>query len=273
MSAMRTITHATTGPVELVLSADVATVVVSASRDHGTARVALNPERDGDTEAARLVQSATAESRGNRLAVAVPRSHGSASTTVVRGSGNVVISSGVVTGDVVGMVLGGVNHGVTIVNGQVINGSGTTVIGGGTGGGVSVYATVPAGSTVTLTGRSPNLTARGELARVDAETVSGDLQVSTADAVDLRTTSGDINADACGAVRAKTVSGDVKVRDLDGSAHVRTVSGDVTVTAVADSTVTAQTVSGDIDLIAPRGVEIAASTRSVSGRTSNRRMS
>ncbi|MFE3175554.1 DUF4097 family beta strand repeat-containing protein [Amycolatopsis sp. NPDC059090] len=272
MSETHTITHATPGPVELALAADVATVVVNASPDYAFAQVTLNPEREGDDEATRLVQAATMESRGDRLTVTVPRSHSSGGTTVVRNHyGNVTVAGDMVVGSVVGMVIGGVNHGVTIVNDQFIDGSGTIVIGGG--GGVRIHATVPAGSTVTLTGRSPNLTARGELAWVEAETVSGDLDVSAASAVDLRTTSGDIDTDACGTVRAKTVSGDVKVRNLDGSAHVRTVSGDVAIRAVADSTVTAQTVSGDIDLAAPRGVEIDASTRSVSGRTSNRRWS
>ncbi|GAA3554391.1 hypothetical protein GCM10022222_42560 [Amycolatopsis ultiminotia] len=266
----RIATHIGQGLVELDLSVDVATVEISASEDYTTARVSLTPAVPGDKEAARLIEAATTESRGDRFTVTVPGSQGAGGATVFRGKGNVVVSSGTVTGEVVGLVLGGVNHGVTIVNGEVISGSGTTVL-GTAGGGLHLFATVPAGSRIVLTGTAPNLTTRGQLDRVEAETISGDLSIAAADAVDLQTTSGVVQIGACGDVRADSVSGTVRVRELRGAASVRTTSGRIAVTAYTDSTVTAETVSGDIDLSAPRGVEIDARTRSVSGRTSNRR--
>ncbi|MFF0145986.1 hypothetical protein ATK36_0473 [Amycolatopsis sulphurea] len=269
----RTETHPAPGPIELAVSADVATVEVHAAEDHRTARVVLAPAVPGDAGAARLIEATSIESRGDRLTVTIPRTPGGGgSTTVVRGSGNVVISGGVLTGEVVGLVLGGAQDGATIVNGQVITGSGTTVIGSADGG-VRVVATVPPGSRVTLTGQAPALTTTGPLARVESDTISGRVDIAAAEVVSARTTSGAIRIGACGEVRARSVSGAVRIRELAGTATVKTTSGAATVTAVADSAVTAQTVSGDIDLSAPRGVEIDASTRSVSGRTSNRRWS
>ncbi|RJQ84760.1 DUF4097 family beta strand repeat-containing protein [Amycolatopsis panacis] len=273
MTIERIETHHGEGPIELAVSADVATVEVVAGDEYRTARVVLSPVVPGDAAAARLIEATTITSRGDRLTVEVPRTpHAGGGATVVRGSGNVVIS-GVVSGEVVGLVLGGAQDGVSIVNGQVITGSGTTTIGGGGGGGggLRLVATVPPGSRVTLTGRSPVLTTTGPLAQVRAETVSGRVAITAADVVEARTTSGAIRIGAAREVWARSVSGAVRVRELAGHASVKTTSGAVEVTAVADSTVTAQTVSGAIDLSAPRGVEIDASTRSVSGRTSNRR--
>ncbi|MFF4595283.1 DUF4097 family beta strand repeat-containing protein [Amycolatopsis sp. NPDC001319] len=263
----RTITHTEAGPVDLVLSADIATVVVQASEECTTASVHVDSAVADGAEAARLIEATTAESRGRTFAVTVPRSQGASGTTIVRNGGSVIMSAGTITGDVTGLVIGGDHHGVTIVNGQVVTGSGTFT----TGGRLRIIATVPAGSTLTVKGTAPDVTTRGQLNQVKAETTSGDLTVGTADQVDLRTMSGDVRVGASGHVRAKTMSGDVTLDQLDGTAHVKTMSGDIRVAAVAKSTVTAESMSGDITLDAPRGIEIDAKTRTMSGRTSNRR--
>jgi hypothetical protein len=267
---MRTITHTSPGPVHFSLAVDVAEVdVVAEQRD--TATVTLAPVDPSDQDAARLIESATHTSDGKDFTVRVPRPAGGngGSTTVVRSGRGVHVTSQVVTGNVTGVVMVGGNvYGSTIVNGQVISGAGTVVIGGS---GLRVTVRIPLGSSVTLTGQSPNLTAEGRLNRVEAETVSGDLDVASAITVQARSTSGDVHIGACPAVSARTVSGDVVVRELNGTAAVKTVSGDVQVHAVADSIVTARSVSGDVDLTAPKGVDIDADTSTVSGRVRNRR--
>ena len=265
---MRTITHTRPGAARFELTLDAGAVVVYAE-DRDTATVTLEPVRPGDTEAARLIETATATSDGERFAVRVPSdgTTGTTGTTVVqRGPGTVYTSAGTVTGSVTGMVIG---SGVTIVNGRVISGHGTTIIHGNAG--VRVTVRLPLGSAVSVRTRSADITTDGRLVGVDTETVSGDTRITTAAIVTARTTSGDVLIDAARQVAAQTVSGDVTVRALAGPAGIRTVSGDVAVHAVRACTVQARSVSGDITVTAEPGVEVDTDTRTVSGRVRTRR--
>lgn len=252
---MRTITHTHPGAARFKLTLDVGTVAVYAE-DRDTATVTLEPVRPGDTEAARLIETATATSEGERFAVRVPTGGaiGNTGTTVVqRGPGTVCTSAGTVTGSVTGMVIG---SGVTIIHGNA---------------GVRATVRLPLGSMVAVRTRSADITTQGPLVGVDTETVSGDTRITTAAIVTARTTSGDVLIGAAGQVAAQTVSGDVTVRSLAGRAGIRTVSGDVAVHAERACTVQARSVSGDITVTAEPGVEVDTDTRTVSGRVRTRR--
>ena len=265
---MRTITHTHPGVSRFELGMDAGSVVVYAE-ERERASVTLEPVRSGDGEAARLIETATVTSEGERFAVRVPSdgTTGTTGTTVVqRGPGAVYMSSGTVTGSVTGMVIG---SGVTIVNGRPISGHGTTIVQGSQG--VRVTVRLPLGSTALVRTRSADITTDGRLVGVDTETVSGDTRINTAAIVTARTTSGDVLIGAAGQVVAQTVSGDVRVRALAGPADVRTVSGDVAVHAVRACTVQVRSVSGDITVTTEPGVEVDTDTRTVSGRVRTRR--
>ena len=265
---MRTITHTHPGASRFELTMAAGSVVVYAE-ERERASVTLEPLRPGDAEAARSIENATVTSEGERFAVRVPSdgTTGTVGTTVVqRGPGTVYMSSGTVTGSVTGMVIG---SGVTIVNGQVISGHGTTIIHGNAG--VRATVRLPLGSMVAVRTRSADITTQGPLVGVDTETVSGDTRITTAAIVTARATSGDVLIGAAGQVAAQTVSGDVTVRSLAGRAGIRTVSGDVAVHADRACTVQARAVSGDITVTAEPGVEVDTDTRTVSGRVRTRR--
>lgn len=261
---MRTITHTTTGPVQFTLTVDAAVVEVIAE-DRDTTTVTLEPLTSGDQDAARLIEDTSHTSDGDRFTVRVPRRKASTGVPVGvtrRGSVvSVVGNYGVVTGSVTG---------VTIVNGQVIAGAGA-VVSDTAGEGLRITVRVPAGSSAALSGPSVDLRTRGRLDRVAADTHSGDLRVAHARDAELVTKSGDVHIGRAATVRARSMAGDIEVTELAGNAALTSMSGDITVHAVTDCAVTAHTMSGDVDLSAPRGIEIDADTRTMSGRTRNHR--
>lgn len=257
---MRTITHTAPAPVRVDLTVDIATVeVIAEPREDAT--VTLEPVTATDHETLDLIERTTYEADGPRLAVRVPRpaGTGTGATTVIR-NGTVSVSARHVSGNLTG---------ATIVNGQIITGPGTVVI--GSTGGMRITVRLPEHSSIALSGNAPDLTTRGPLSGVDTQIVSGDVHVDHAKRVGLRTTSGDVRVGRSDDVNVRSVSGDVTVHQLAGRAVVATVSGDISIHAVSSSTVTAKSVSGDLDLSAPQGVEIETDTRTVSGNTRNHR--
>lgn len=125
---------------------------------------------------------------------------------------------------------------------------------------------VPAGTDLTLTTGSGDLTADVRLGRVAARSGSGDLrlaatrsaQVSTGSGdvtvlsvegdADLHSGSGDLRVERCGGgLAARTASGDVSIGRLDGSAEVKLASGEFRLAATTGS-VNVRTASGDIGI-------------------------
>jgi hypothetical protein len=265
---MRTLAHTGSGPVHFALEADAATTIEVYAEKRRTAEVRLEPVDPRDSDAAELIEHATAQSTGKRFAVRVPSAPRSRRDrmTVIRNGGSVVISGGTVTGTVTGMVLG---SGVTVVNGRVISGSGTTILTGS--GGIRITIRLPLGSELAVTSLSGDVTTHGPLPRVETTGISGDVHLDQVGVAEVCTTSGDVRITHADRVDVNATSGDVTVRNLGGRAEVCTVSGDIAVHAVRASTVRARAVSGDIAVTADAGVEVASDTRTVSGRTRNRR--
>jgi hypothetical protein len=281
----RTLVCGQSGPVELAIYSHDDLIEVIADDTIEYAEVTLTPAV-GDTsrETAQLIEKAATDTHGRRFTLRMPHPGGnSGGATVTRSGGHVSIQAGIVTGSVVGLQLGTIDgdvvvgDGVTIVNGNVITGSGRyTVTGAGAarrGGPVRITARVAPGSSVILSGFAPHLTATGPLGFVDVETTAGNLACVDATTVRVKTTSGDVHTARTAEVSARTVSGYVICRELAGSAQIKTISGDITIDAATDSTCHARSVSGDIELSSPAGVAIDATTRTVSGTVRRRERS
>jgi hypothetical protein len=107
---------------------------------------------------------------------------------------------------------------------------------------------VPAGTRVTATSVSGDVSVRGMRGEVDARSTSGDVDVQGgARRVALQSVSGDVRASAVdGDVRAQSVSGDVTLDDVGGEVDAKTTSGGVTLRRARLSRLRAETVSGDV---------------------------
>ena len=275
---MRTIAHS--GRVDLALDVAHGYVEVWTAGSYEDAQVVLSPLEPDDAEAARLIADLAVTESGEKLSVHVPRPRGAsgAGMTVIRSGGGVVVSQ--IFGDV---HLGGTVVGATIVNGRVVSAGGVF----SSGGGVRVQVFLPLESTLSVESETASVVTTGSLPRlrfrstsgdltadrvdlVDADTTSGDVRVAVSRTAQVRTISGDVELGAADDVVVNTTSGDVDVAELAKTAGVRSVSGDISVHAVAPSSVDAHTVSGDIRITAERGVMVASSTRTVSGRVRNR---
>ncbi|SDS50665.1 DUF4097 and DUF4098 domain-containing protein YvlB [Friedmanniella luteola] len=153
---------------------------------------------------------------------------------------------------------------------------------------------VPAGTDLTLTSGSGDLTTDVRLGRVSARSGSGDLRLAaTATAglhtgsgditvlavdgeADVSSGSGDIRVDSCGAdltlrtasgdatigrltgrAEAKLASGDFRLAATSGSVHVRTASGDITVGVAGQlaAWLDLHSSSGDVDIALPPTAE------------------
>lgn len=155
----------------------------------------------------------------------------------------------------------------------------------GRGAQVRLRVRTPAGARVLLSTRSADARLRGRLARLEAKTTSGDLEVEQVDGdaavrsvsgdldigrvageLEFASTSGDATVDrAEGPLQANTTSGDVSVREAESSARVKTISGDQRIRAVSQGEVDLRSVSGDIVVGVRQGSRVWVDANSVSG--------
>lgn len=254
---MTTIPHTRPGPAHLDLTVSGGTVEVIVD-DIETASVELSPEQAGDETARDLIARAEIASRAGEFTVRLPKTAGNGSTTIVRNGRNVSISTNIVS---VGNVVIGSVGGVSVVNGQVIAGNGTTVI--TSGGGVRVVARLPRGSSLTIDAGAAVVSTRGHLESIRFAGSSGDLNADSADRVHARSQSGDIAVRAMNDGMLKSMSGDVTVDGLAGAASISTMSGDIRVIAGSGAEVDADAMSGNVTVT---GDPARVSARSMSGR-------
>lgn len=167
--------------------------------DRERAEILLEPVQPGDEVAADLISRTRHTSRGSVLDLRVPHPEPStlnAGTTVIQQC----FGGGVQT-----MVVSG---GMTVVNGQVINGHGTTrTVGGGA---VKVTARLPFGSRLKATTVSADVVANDHLPSVQFQSTSGDLSVFHTHQLRAHTVSGDVRVDSADEVIAETTSGDAR---------------------------------------------------------------
>lgn len=280
--------HPLPGPITLNLSAGAAHVDVTVE-DIDHAEVTLTPTNAGSDAAADLIRRAIVEATDTALRIALPAGNPAAGgvTVVQRGRGGrgTFSSTSVVSGSGTVLVSGG---NITMVNGRIITGDGeVTVLDSGT---VTVQARLPRGSSLITRVQAGYVTTTGKLRRVrhqgasaglgvdaadevSACTASGDVRVDQADNVNAQTASGDIRIGTTTAVQAQTMSGDIVVSRLigdhtAGTVAARTMSGDIRVTAAGDATGTASSMSGDVTVERLNGnARVTVSADSMSGRT------
>ncbi|MCX5207603.1 DUF4097 domain-containing protein [Streptomyces sp. NBC_00237] len=183
---------------------------------------------------------------------------------------------GVVTGSVTGIHMAGGDISIggrkVVSGGRVVAEQGTVVSGGGMGT-ITVDVTLPSDqSSIRLETTSADLTVHGDLQVLDTHSVSGDVQAKGVHTLRANTTSGDIEADRIDArIDAVSVSGDIEVGAYNGTEfRAQTVSGDIhlSATPAATGTIDATTVSGDVTT---RGTShLHERVRTVSGKHRSR---
>ncbi|MFI5362526.1 MAG: DUF4097 family beta strand repeat-containing protein [Elusimicrobiota bacterium] len=136
---------------------------------------------------------------------------------------------------------------------------------------------LPDGASVKAVSVSGGLKISGGLSAVDAESVSGGVDVQRTGAQDapvrIETVSGDIKLDAAaGDAKVKTVSGSTLLRGLVGSLDFESMSGSLNARWTrlpARAEILVKTASGDAELGLPEGKGVNASLNSMSGGVRN----
>jgi hypothetical protein len=227
----RNLTAATTGPivVDAALLRHAGRVVVRADPMCKQATLTIQTA-DEDGPSADAVRSASLRQTPDGVETSV-RGNGSSSGGVTISGGNFgVVSTG--RGVTVnGMQIGSMAGGDVYVNGVRISGAGGNINVSQGASPIEITAVVPEGCTLRGRTDSADIEATGQLNRVDATSVSGDVSIDRADNIKAKTTSGDVHLGRTELVSAHSVSGDVTIDDFGGSARAETVSGDVRVHA------------------------------------------
>ncbi|MEY9961340.1 DUF4097 family beta strand repeat-containing protein [Streptacidiphilus sp. MAP5-52] len=279
MATTRTITAPTTGAVtvDLELLGIGGHTEVLVDQDLTAAEITITTT-DDTGEAADAVTSARLhwDQRGALVAHVQGQDNGGGTTVITRsgrGGVSVVQSVGTVYGSITGMVIGGDSYGdMTIVNGRVISGGGTTVVQGPAP--IYIRARVPEGSAVIARTQSADLRATGPLAAVAATTQSGSVNVDTADSVHAKTMSGSIGIGHAATVQANTMSGSIQVNSLAQSGDLSTMSGSVRAHVTGTGArLEANSMSGNVTITADAHAvdSLNAHASSLSGRTSTPR--
>ncbi len=141
-------------------------------------------------------------------------------------------------------------------------------IGWNDGGEAKLVVHVPAGSSLTATLVSADLSVSGVAGNQELHTVSGDIKASVQREVRVQTVSGDVHLTAGAESRlldVKTVSGDLSVAGGAGEVTIRTVSGDGALTLGTLNRALVNTVSGDFTITAGLAADGRFEAESVSG--------
>jgi hypothetical protein len=119
---------------------------------------------------------------------------------------------------------------------------------GGRSGETRYEVTVPVGTRVDMNSVSGDLLAAGVKGEIEANTVSGEIEVTDAQRVSLASVSGSVVVrGATGEVRASSVSGDVELERVAGDVEMHTVSGEVALRDVRAKFLRARSTSGDVE--------------------------
>lgn len=158
------------------------------------------------------------------------------------------------TGEMTGAVISGgdiwVGGRQVVSDGRVVAEQGTVVGGPGVGT-IAIEVKVPTLSSVRLETTSADLRVlRGDLQFLDVRSISGDVEAKGVHTLRGNTTSGDFEVESIDArVDVNSVSGDLEIGAYNGSDfRASTVSGDISVTATpaATGSIDASTVSGNV---------------------------
>jgi DUF4097 and DUF4098 domain-containing protein YvlB len=142
----------------------------------------------------------------------------------------------------------------------------------------------PAGSDVTVGTQSGPVRLTGDFGIVSVTTMSGKIEVESADEADLRAVagaveigrsrgrcrlnsgSGKVIAHDVAAASAGTMSGNIRIDRVNGAFKARTVSGSIDAICGGEGAIAIKTVSGKVHIQLPRGVEPRTHFKTLSGR-------
>jgi DUF4097 and DUF4098 domain-containing protein YvlB len=153
------------------------------------------------------------------------------------------------------------------------DGGRTLLIRSARGGSKPLTVRCPLETDVMVGTQAGNVKVEGRAGAVHVTTMSGSIEVESADEADLRTMSGNVEVGACRgacrasaisgrvtvgdaeATRASTVSGSIKIDRVSGDVKVRSVSGSIDMKASGDSPIAVKTVSGRVQIELPKDCE------------------
>ncbi len=142
----------------------------------------------------------------------------------------------------------------------------------------------PAGTDVAIGTQSGPVRLTGDFGIVSVTTMSGKIEVESADEADLRAVAGSVEIGRCrgrcrlnsgsgkviahdvGAASAGTMSGTIRIDRVNGAFKARTVSGSIDAICGGEGAIAIKTVSGKVHIQLPRGVEPHTRLKTLSGR-------
>jgi DUF4097 and DUF4098 domain-containing protein YvlB len=167
------------------------------------------------------------------------------------------------------------------------DGGATLEVRAGHGGSKSLSVRCPAGTDVVIGTHSGTVKLVGDFGTVSVTTMSGNIEVESADEADLRSgaggitlgacrdrcrmnsMSGSINAGAVGAASAGTMSGSITIERVAGRFKARSVSGTIRAACACEGAIVVKTVSGKVHLDLPTGTALDTRFKTLSGHVRN----
>jgi DUF4097 and DUF4098 domain-containing protein YvlB len=153
----------------------------------------------------------------------------------------------------------------------------------GRGGSKTISVRCPVGTDVIIGTHSGGTRTSGELGVLSVTTMSGRIEVESADEADLRTTSsgirigtirgrsrlntvsGRIEADRLGACACGTMSGAIRIGKVAGPLKARTVSGSIEASSTGEGSIAVKSVSGKIEIGLPKDTAVSRRFKTLSG--------
>ncbi len=145
----------------------------------------------------------------------------------------------------------------------------------------------PVGTDIVVGTQSGDVRLLGDFGIVSVTTLSGKIDVQSADEADLRNTSASITIGACrgrcrmnsvsgkiaagrvGSTSAGTMSGSIHIDLVAGALKARSVSGSIDCSCDAVGAIKVKTVSGKVHIMLPSGTGIATRFKTLSGKVHN----
>jgi hypothetical protein len=229
-------------PTKLDVNLSIGEVIVTVQHGMEYGSVALEPIREGDEDAAWMVEHAEIVIAGSKLIVKVPDKPGSGGGVTIQGHrGSISIGRGSVV----------VGSGVTMVNGVVVSGGGVQI---GTSG-VRIRVTVPSGVAAKVRGDTTDVRVIGMLASLDARTVNGEIVSGQhQEEVEVESTNGSIYLESVGRAEIHSTNGSITVNRVTDKTRLRATNGSIDAVTQTDK-FSARTTNGSCRVVAD-GVQL-----------------
>lgn len=223
-----------TQPTSLEVKVPVGEVVVTVQEGLRYGSVVLEPIRDGDEDAAWMIEHAKIVTAGSKLVVDVPRM-GHSGVVIQGGGSSVVIGSG------------------NIVIGNRITMRGNYVSGGAIqigSSGVRAKIGIPSGVSAKLRGQDTDIQVIGMLAALDVRTTNGNIGSGQhQEEVEAESTNGSIYLESVGRAEVNSTNGSITIQRVLGKTKLRATNGSISAVTQTDK-FTARTTNGSCTVVA-----------------------